>query len=86
MKRTAALFAATLSLVACAPSYSWKAIPADSHRTGVTATTADNVTEALGTVEAGSYHAPNGTLFEGGCTPDVALLLIQAQPEMRELK
>lgn len=86
MKRTAAALAATLSLVACAPSYSWKAIPADSHRTGVTATTADNVTEALGTVEAGSYHAPNGTLFEGGCTPDVALLLIQAQPEMRELK
>ncbi|MGM9792456.1 MAG: 5'-nucleotidase C-terminal domain-containing protein [Candidatus Cryptobacteroides sp.] len=86
MKRTAAILAATLTLVACAPSYSWKAIPADSHRTGVTATTADNVTEALGTVEAGSYQAPNGTIYEGGCTPDVALLLIQAQPQMRELK
>lgn len=86
MKRTAAALAATLALVSCAPSYSWKAIPADGHRTGVKATTADNITEALGTVDAGSYHAPNGTLFEGGCTPDVALLLIQAQPEMYELK
>lgn len=86
MKRTAAALAATLAMVSCAPLYSWKAIPADSHRTGAQATTADNVTEALGLVEDGTYHAPNGKNFESGCTPDVALLLILSQPAMRELK
>ena len=86
MNKAAALLAAFLVLASCAPAYRWKEIPADAHRTGVKATTADNVTEALGTVEGAAYHAPNGTEFQGGCTPEVARLLIEAQPAMRELK
>ena len=86
MKRTAVLLAASLLLCSCGAVYSWQAIPADSHRTGVKATTADNVTEALGSVEGADYHAPNGAEFQDGCTPAVARLLIEAQPSMRELK
>ena len=70
MNKAAALLAAFLVLASCAPAYRWKEIPADAHRTGVKATTADNVTEALGSVEGAAY----------------ARLLIEAQPAMRELK
>ena len=55
------LLAASLLLCSCGAVYSWQAIPADSHRTGVKATTADNVTEALGSVE-GVIICPIGAL------------------------
>lgn len=58
----------------------------DGHRTGVSIPAADNIAEALGVVSEGVYTAPNGRVFKGGCTPEVAALLIDVQPEMAALK
>ena len=60
----------------------------DGHRTGVTAPTADNIEQALGKVDpaSGAYTAPNGKRFTKGSTPQVAKLLIDAQPAMAEVK
>jgi 2',3'-cyclic-nucleotide 2'-phosphodiesterase (5'-nucleotidase family) len=44
------------------------------------------VPEALGVVEDGVYTSPNGTVFNGGSTPEVARLLIEVQPAMARLK
>ena len=65
----------------------WKKAIIDGHRTGVTAPMKDNVTEALGTVDAkGVYTAPNGRRFRKGATPAVAALMIEAQPPMAPVK
>ena len=78
---------ALLLLASCSgPEYSWKRIPVDSHFTGVTAPTADNALEALGSVQNGVYTAPSGRVFEGGVTPAEAEILIGLQPEMKDLK
>lgn len=67
--------------------YSWESFVMDAHRTGVTIPAADNIPEALGVVsEDGCYTAPNGRVFKGGCTPEVARLLIEVQPQMAALK
>ena len=67
-------------------SYSWEHFEMDGHRTGVTVPAADNVSQALGTVEGNIYTAPNGRIFRGGSTPKVAELLISVQPDMAYLK
>lgn len=67
-------------------SYSWEHFEMDGHRTGVTVPAANNVAEALGTIEGKAYKAPNGRIFRGGSTPKVAELLIGVQPEMAYLK
>lgn len=65
----------------------WKKAKIDAHRTGVSAPMKDNVTEALGTVDAkGVYTAPNGRRFRKGVTPAVAALMIEAQPPMAPVK
>ncbi len=65
----------------------WEKVAMDGHRTGVTAPSADNVPEALGVVDStGVYTSPNGTVFNGGSTPEVAALLIGAQPAMASVK
>ena len=64
----------------------WERAHMDGSRTGVTAPNADNVVQALGTVKDGVYYAPNGKVFKGGSTPEVARLLIEAQPEMAFVK
>ncbi len=66
--------------------FSWHKFPADGHRTGVTAVTADNATEALGISNGEFYTAPNGKIFVGGATPEVAELLYDVQDEIKELK
>lgn len=48
--------------------------------------TATNVTEAIGIIEDGVYTSPNGKVFEGGSTPEVARLLLEVQPAMARLK
>lgn len=70
----------------CGFRYSWEHFPIDAHRTGVGVPTADNPSKALGTVEDGVYTAPNGKVFEGGATPEVARLLTGVQPAMAYLK
>ncbi len=81
--------AITLSLLACScsRSFTWEKFVMDGHRTGVTAPTADNVSEALGSVGDSCYIAPNGRVFpKGSATYAVAADLIAVQPEMAHLK
>lgn len=66
--------------------FKWQRVRMDGSRTGVTAPSAENIPEALGTVNGRSYQAPNGRKFCGGVTPAVAQALIDAQPRMAEVK
>jgi len=67
-------------------SYTWTKHVMDGHLTGVTAATADNVEEAMGTVSDGVYTAPNGRVFSCGSTPAVANDMLEVQPRMAALK
>lgn len=58
----------------------------DGSRTGVQASNADNVKEAMGSMEGKTYMAPNGKAFKGGVTPAVASLLLGVQKDMAEVK
>ena len=73
-------------LCSCSHCFKWEGYKIDGHRTGVTVPTATNAAEAIGVVENGVYTAPNGKVFEGGATPEVAALLLEAQPAMARLK
>ena len=87
MKKSLYIVAALLVLAGCKTGMTWETAAIDGHMTGVTAPTADNIPEALGTVDsAGVYTAPNGKVFSDGVTPGVASLLIEAQPEMAAVK
>ena len=77
-----------LALAACSqkgPQMTWKRVAMDGSRTGVVPVTAENVDTALGTFED-DYIAPNGKHFTDGATPEVAMLLMEAQPRMARLK
>lgn len=87
MKKIAYLFLALLLLAGCKTGMTWEKVRIDGHRTGVSAPNADNVAEAIGTVDSlGVYTAPNGNVFTDGVTPKVASLLLAAQPSMAEVK
>ena len=75
-----------LSAVSCGGGFSWKRTIMDGSRTGVEACTSDNVPEKMGTYSDGVYTAPNGKVFSDGCTPEVARILLEAQPAMADLK
>ena len=85
-------FLAVAAILAAASSYaqgpviSWSADPIDGHRTGVTASTADNVEEAMGYVKGRTYYAPNGKKFRKGTVRKVASLMLGAQPAMADVK
>ena len=77
-----------LLLVSCSqpgPRMEWKRVPMDGSRTGVVPGNAENMETALGTFED-DYVAPNGRHFTEGATPEVAMLLAEAQPRMARLK
>lgn len=74
-----------LSLGAQNIEVSWKTVPMDGSRTGVTASNADDVTESMGYFKGRYYIAPNGRKFRGS-TKKAAKILIGAQPEMAEVK
>ncbi len=79
--------AAALAVCSCQPGVSWQKYRMDGHRTGVTAATAKNVSEALGTVTDSVYLAPNGQAFpKGSATYAAASDLIAVQPQMAHLK
>lgn len=82
----AAAILAGVSSYAQSQVVSWSADPIDGHRTGVTASTADNVEEAMGYVKGRTYYAPNGKKFRKGTVRKVAALMIGAQPAMAEVK
>ena len=67
------------------PRMEWKRVPMDGSRTGVVPVNAENMETALGTFED-DYVAPNGRHFTEGATPEVAMLLQEAQPRMARLK
>lgn len=67
-------------------TFTWTKHVIDGHLTGVTAATADNVPEAMGTISDGVYTAPNGNVFAKGCTPAVANDMLEVQPRMAALK
>lgn len=83
---------AAAAILAAASSYaqsqviSWSTDPIDGHRTGVTASTADNVEEAMGYVKGRTYYAPNGKKFRKGTVRKVASLMLGAQPAMADVK
>ncbi len=90
MKKTLVIF--VLSLVTAAGlsgqgrKVVWKMDPIDAHRTGVVASNATNVSEAMGTVKGCTYYAPNGKKFRKGTVKDVARIMLDAQPAMAEVK
>lgn len=90
MKKTLVIF--VLSLVTAAGLSAqgrkvvWKMDPIDAHRTGVVASNATNVSEAMGTVKGCTYYAPNGKKFRKGTVKDVARIMLDAQPAMAEVK
>lgn len=83
-----ALVAACLGIVcSCSRGYTWESHVMDGSRTGVRAANADNVSEALGTVDDSVYVTPNGSVYpKGGSTYSVASELIAVQPRMAGLK
>lgn len=79
------------SVLAIAPAgafgFKWKSVMTDASRTGVTAATADNVEQAMGTFKGRTYIAPNGRKFKkGSATAKAARLMMDAQPAVAELK
>jgi len=81
---------AAFALVSCnhkGPfTFEWTKYQIDGHRTGVTVPNANNVDEALGTIENGVYTSPNGKQFSKGSTPLVAQNLRDVQPDLARLK
>ena len=86
IQRFTIILAVSLAAVSCSRGFSWERSIMDGSRTGVEACTADNVSEKLGTWSDGVYTAPNGKVFKDGCTPEVARVLLEAQPVMADLK
>ncbi len=89
MKKVLPIFCVcALLAVSCSqpgPRMEWKRVPMDGSRTGVVPVNAENMETALGTFED-DYVAPNGRHFTEGATPEVAMLLQEAQPRMARLK
>ena len=86
LERFTIILAVFLAAVSCGRGFSWERKVMNGSRTGVEACTADNVSEKLGTWSDGVYTAPNGKVFKDGCTPEVAKVLLEAQPVMADLK
>ena len=89
MKKVLPIFSVcALFAVSCSqpgPRMEWKRVPMDGSRAGVVPVNAENMETALGTFED-DYVAPNGRHFTEGATPEVAMLLQEAQPRMARLK
>ena len=77
-----------LAAVSCTqgPRMEWKRVAMDGHRSGVVAVNAENADTALGSFDDEAYTAPSGARFLDGSTPEVAMLLMEAQPRMARLK
>ena len=71
-----------------AQEYVWKSVPIDGSLTGCTASAADNVDKTIGVIgQDGSYYSPSGKKFSpSSSTAKVAAIVLNAQPEMVDLK
>lgn len=89
MKRIVIVVAAlSLSLFATAQPtmQSWEKGEIDGSRTGVRLATAEDVPQAMGTMDKGTYKSPNGKAFRKGATPQVARLMLDSQADMFQVK
>lgn len=87
VKAKVILLALAAAFVSCSPQISWKRYDIAGQRTGVVASNADNVDEALGLIEGDVYVSPSGARFDkSSATFQVASELIAVQPQMAELK
>ncbi len=77
---------ASVCIIASPQDFTWTRTQVNGSRTGVTASNAGNVEQALGRMKGKKYIAPNGKKFRKGVTPMVASLLLDAQAEMSDLK
>ena len=85
--KVAAVLALAVLACSCQLRMDWRKYRMDGHRTGVTAPTADNVPQALGTLTDSVYLAPNGRTFpKGSATYAAASGMIAVQPQMARLK
>ena len=87
VKAKVVLLLALVSVFSCSRGLrmEWKRVAMDGSRTGVVPVNAENVDTALGAFED-DYITPNGTHYAEGATPEVAMLLMDAQPKMSRLK
>ena len=79
---------ALLFFHAHAQDYKWKAVPMDGSITGCKAASVDDIDRTIGVVaEDGSYQSPSGRQFpKSSATAQVAAIVLNAQPEMADLK
>ena len=70
-----------------AQEYKWSVDLLDGSRTGCTAASATNVEQALGVMADDRYCAPSGEVYPAhSATAKVASLVLEAQPQMVDLK
>ena len=87
MKKLFIILAVLLSATLNAQEYNWKAVKMDASRTGCITPMGDNLKEAIGEFEDGTYTAPNGKVFKKkSATAQVAQLVYDAQPVMAKVK
>ena len=78
-----ALSTVTLS----AQDYTWEPGKIDGSRTGCGIPSTTNIEEAVGKIEKGKYHAPDGKVFKkNSATARTAALVLDAQPAMARVK
>ena len=70
----------------CGPKFDWTTVVMDGSRTGVVPVNAENVDTALGSFDGETYTAPSGSVWTSGPVPEIAAMLIDAQPGMARLK
>lgn len=69
------------------PEITWKRVAMDGHRVGAQCVTTENVGTALGTFGDDGYIAPSGVSFpEDSPVPEIASVLMEAQPRLSRLK
>lgn len=70
-----------------APDISWQRVAMDGHRTGAQCVTAENLQTALGTFTDDGYISTGDTVFpEGSPVPEIASIMMDAQPRLSGLK
>ena len=83
----ALLFVTRAAITEDGPQIEWKRVAMDGHRVGAESVTMENVNTALGTFTDEGYIGPNGAAFpEDSPVPEVASILMEAQPRLSGLK
>ena len=78
---------AVITVSASAQEYDWRHVQMDGSRTGCISPSKDNVEEALGRFEGGTYIAPDGTVHRrNSATAKTARIVLAAQTKMARVK